>query len=235
MKKVVKKIHAAGLKAGLHFLTTCISKSDPYVTPIPDKRLAKDGSFILANMIDEKSTFIPTREPPKEAPTKPGVYYIGGGADIHIDDEIITYSEVSLKPPYGFIGCVRGARGTKPAKHEKGAFIYHLAEMFGWYLADADTTLLDEIAQHIADIINECEYDMVYFDGAEAPSLQGAWWYYIPKVQLAFFNKFKREVLVQGASYTVSIYKGQGTMLKTTDEQLDHFNWHIYSRDAQTD
>lgn len=76
---------------------------------------------------------------------------------------------------------------------------------------------------------------MVYFDGAEAPSLQGAWWYYIPKVQLAFFNKFKREVLVEGASYTVSIYKGQGTMLKTTDEQLDHFNWHIYSRDAQTD
>lgn len=66
VKKVVKKIHVAGLKAGLHFLTTRISKNDPYVTPIPDKRLAKDGSFILANMIDEKSTFIPTREPQKK-------------------------------------------------------------------------------------------------------------------------------------------------------------------------
>jgi len=235
MKRVVKKIHEAGLKAGLHFMTTCISKDDPYVTPVPDRRLAKDGCFILADRIDEKSTFIPTEKPPRGVPTKPGGYYIGGGTDIQIDDEIITYKGVSSKPPYGFTGCIRGARGTKPARHEKGAAIHHLAEMFGWYIADADTTLLDEIAQRIADIVNECEYDMVYFDGAEAASLQGAWWYYIPKVQLAFYNKFKREVLIEGASYTVSIYKGQGTMLETSSEQLDHFNWHIYSRDAQTD
>jgi len=107
--------------------------------------------------------------------------------------------------------------------------------MFSCYLPDAETTLLDEVAQRIADIVNKCKYDMVYFDGSEAASVQGAFWYCIPKVQLAFFNKFKREVLVEGASYTVSIYKGQVTMLKTTDEHLDHFNWHIYSGDAQTD
>ena len=235
IKRVVKKMHDAGLKVGLHFLTTCISKNDPYVTPTPDKRLLKDCSFTLAHSIDESSTFIPTAEPPKGVPTKPQLYYVAGGNDIQIDDEIITYSGVSLQPPYGFTGCVRGARGTKPAKHEKGATIHHLAEMFGFYIADAESSLLDEIAQRIADIVNNCEFDMVYFDGAEAASAQGAWWYYIPKVQLAFFSKFKREVLMQGASYTVSIYRGQGTMLKPTDEQIDHFNWHIYSRDAQTD
>jgi hypothetical protein len=235
IKRVVKKMHDAGLKVGLHFLTTCISKSDPYVTPIPDKRLLKDGSFTLAYTIDESSTFIPTVEPPRGVPTKPQLYYVAGGNEVQIDDEIVIYSGVSLQPPYGFTGCVRGARGTKPARHEKGAAVYHLAEMFGFYIADAESSLLDEIAQRIADIVNNCGFDMVYFDGAEAASAQGAWWYYIPKVQLAFFSKFKREVLVQGASYTVSIYRGQGTMLKPTDEQIDHFNWHIYSRDAQTD
>lgn len=235
IKRVVKKMHDAGLKVGLHFLTTCITKNDPYATPTPDKRLLKDGSFTLVYTIDESSTFIPTAEPPKGVPTKPQPYYVGGGNDIQIDDEIITYSGVSLQPPYEFAGCVRGARGTKPAKHEKGTAVYHLAEMFGFYIADAESSLLDEIAQRIADIVNNCKFDMVYFDGAEAASAQGAWWYYIPKVQLAFSSKFKREVLMQGASYTVSIYRGQGTMLKPTDEQIDHFNWHMYSRDAQTD
>jgi len=235
VKKVVEKMHDAGLKVGLHFLTTCISKNDPYVTPVPDKRLLKDAEFTLADAIDENSSFIPTVEPPRNVPTKPQPYYVGGGNEIQIDDEIIIYRGVSLHPPYGFTGCVRGARGTKPSKHERGANVYHLAEMFGFYIADAESTLLDEIAQRIADIVNECGFDMVYLDGAEAASAQGSWWYYVPKVQLAFFNKFKREVLVQGASYTVSIYRGQGTILRPSDEQLDHFNWHIYSRDAQTD
>ncbi|MEM3792203.1 MAG: hypothetical protein QXH47_02655 [Candidatus Bathyarchaeia archaeon] len=235
LKKVVKKMHDAGLKVGLHFLTTCISKNDPYVTPVPDKRLLKNARFTLADTIDENSSFIPTSGPPKDVPIKPQLYYAGGGNEIQIDNEIIIYSGVSLQPPYGFTGCIRGARGTKPAEHKKGATVYHLAEMFGFYIADAESTLLDEIAQRIANIVNECGFDMIYFDGAEAASAQGAWWYYIPKVQLAFFNKFRREVLIQGASYTVSIYRGQGTMLKPTDEQLDHFNWHIYSRDAQTD
>lgn len=235
LKRVVEKIHDAGLKVGLHFLTTCISKNDPYVSPIPDKRLLKNSSFTLADAIDEGSAFIPTVEPPKNIPIKPQPYYVGGGNEIQIDDEIIIYSGVSLQPPYGFTECIRGARGTKPAKHVKGATIHHLAEMFGFYIADAESSLLDEIAERIANIVNECGFDMVYFDGAEAASAQGAWWHYVPKVQLAFFRKFKKEVLMQGASYTVSIYRGQGTMLKPTDEQLDHFNWHIYSRDAQTD
>ena len=235
-KEIVRKIHEAGLKAGLHILTTCISKNDPYVAPVPDKRLAKDGSFVLADGIDETSTFVPTEEPPKDVPLEEEkTYYVGGGLDIQIDDEIITYGGVSLEPPYGFTSCIRGARGTKPAKHEKGAVVYHLAQMFGCYLVDAHTTLLDEVTKRIADIINECGYDMIYLDGAESACLQGAWWYYIPKVQLAFYEKFKREVLIQGASYTISIYKGQGSKLKVTNEYLDHFNWHIYSRDAQTD
>ncbi len=235
MRRVVEKIHKAGLKAGLHFLTTCISKDDPYATPTPDKRLLKDASFTLAEAIDPESTFIPTVEPPRGVPTKPKPYYVGGGNEIQIDDEIIIYEGISLEPPYGFTGCTRGARGTKPARHQRGAKIHHLAEIFGFYIADAESTLLDEIAERIAKIVNECGFDMVYLDGAEAASLQGAWWYYIPKVQLAFTSRFKREVLVQGASYTVSIYRGQGTMLEWRDEQLDHFNWHIYSRDAQTD
>jgi hypothetical protein len=235
-KEIVRKIHTAGLKAGLHTLTTCISKADPYATPIPDKRLAKDGSFSLADDLDETSAVVPTEEPPKGVPVEEEkVYYVGGGLDIQIGDEIVTYSGVSLEPPYGFTGCVRGARGTKPVKHRKNATVYHLAQMFGCYLADANTSLLDEVTQHIADVVNECGYDMIYLDGAESAMLQGAWWYYIPKVELAFFEKFKREVLTEGASYTISVYKGQGSKFKISDELIDHFNWHIYSRDAQTD
>jgi hypothetical protein len=71
--------------------------------------------------------FVPTKEPPKVAPTEEEkIYYVGGGLDIQIDDEIITYGGASLEFSYGFTGYIRGARGTKPARHEKGSTIHHL-------------------------------------------------------------------------------------------------------------
>ena len=58
LKAAVEKIHAAGLKAGMHTLTGCISPHDPWVTPVPEKRLAADATFTLAAPLDEKQTTV---------------------------------------------------------------------------------------------------------------------------------------------------------------------------------
>ncbi len=67
MKTMVRKVHAAGLKAGMHTLTGCIQPNDPWVTPVPDKRLAADASYTLAADMDEKSDTILTVEKPRAA------------------------------------------------------------------------------------------------------------------------------------------------------------------------
>ena len=122
MKKVVEKIHAAGLKAGLNVLTAFISPHDPYVTPIPDKRLAKRKTFTFAKPISEKDDAIFVNEKPEDMDVIWA--YASRGNVLQIDDELVQYSGYSQEPPYRFFGCRRGAFGTKASPHEAGTKVY---------------------------------------------------------------------------------------------------------------
>ncbi len=85
LKQVVRKIHDAGLKAGIHTLTGCIDPHDPWVRPVPDPRLATDGTFTLAADLSETGADIPTAEPPGDYPT---IWAYGSrGNCIRIGDE----------------------------------------------------------------------------------------------------------------------------------------------------
>lgn len=211
----VDKIHAAGLKAGAHTMSGSIYKFDDYVTPIPDKRLAKDGERILAADIGSDDDFIPVTESP-EGFSLEASYLSRGGMDLQIGDELITYSGYSTTEPFGFTGCTRGAHGTFVSDHKKGETVYHMAERYNWYMVGGKTSMVEEIAGNIADAINRCGFDWVYYDGSEALAGQGPYWYYVGKVLDAIGSRFNREVLVQGSS-------------------MPHFNWHQYSRGGQID
>ena len=63
LKAMVDRLHEAGLKAGMHFLSAHVSKNDPYVTPVPDPGLALDAASSLAYALDSTSTFIPLDTP----------------------------------------------------------------------------------------------------------------------------------------------------------------------------
>ena len=213
--KTVDKIHDAGLKAGAHTMSGSIYKFDEYVTPVPDKRLAKDGERILAADIGPNDDFIPTTESPSGLPLESS-YISSGGMDLQIGDELITYSGYSSTKPYGFTGCKRGAHGTYVASHKNRDAVYHMAERYNWYMVGGKTSMVEEVASSVADVINRCGFDWVYFDGSEALAGQGPYWYYVGKVITAICNRFNREVMVQGSS-------------------MPHFNWHHYSRGGQID
>lgn len=210
MKSVVAKIHAAGLKAGVHCLTGAIDKGDAWVRPAPDKRLAKDVTFTLAAPADADAKTILTTAPPKGLATESG-YWIRGGNSLVIDDEIITYTGISTDAPYGFTGCIRGSLGTKKAAHAQGVAVGHLAEFYATFMPDGESTLVDDLAQQIADLVNSCEFDMIYFDGAEAMSGCGPFWHYVPKMKLEIFRRIKRPCLVESSSF-------------------EHHTWPIHSR-----
>jgi hypothetical protein len=205
LKAVIDKCHAAGLKVGMHMLTSFVGKNDPLVRPKPSPWLLKDVEATLATDLSETMTELAAALL-AEFPVEVGPY--GAANDILIDDEIIHYGQVNGEK---FIQCVRGFAGTKPALHKAGAKIYHLAEREGSYLADLKTPLKDAISDRVAGVINRCGFDMIYFDGGEVNSANGPGWYWMGPQQAQIWEKSKRELLVQGSGMT-------------------DWTWHIFSR-----
>jgi len=212
LKATVDKCHAAGLKVGLHMLTSFVHKHDPLVRPTPDRRLLKDARTTLAAPLDAKAEAIRAAEPLDAFPASPAYYGAAKqGMTVVIDDEIIRYGAIGGRDGRTFLNCTRGHAGTKAAPHRAGAEVAHLAERYGCYLVDLRTTLKDELADRIAGIINRCGFDMIYFDGGECNSANGPSWYWVSQQQMAIWERVKRDFFVQGSGGTP-------------------WTWHIFAR-----
>ncbi|HEX4135267.1 MAG TPA: hypothetical protein VHY84_11700 [Bryobacteraceae bacterium] len=216
LKALIDKCHAAGLKVGMHMLTSFVGKNDPLVTPEPSPGLLKDAQTTLAEDMSKDATHVPTKLTTPSAlagfPVEADASY-GPASDILIDDEIIHYGQID---GVNLTQCVRGFAGTKAATHKAGAEIYHLAERAGSYLADLRTSLKDTISNRVAGLINRCGFDMIYFDGGEVNDANGPAWYWTAPQQMQIWEKSKRELLVQGSGMT-------------------DWTWHIFSRGTSDD
>ena len=213
LKATIDKFHAAGLKVGMHMMTSLISKNDPLVRPTPDPRLLKDATTTLAKDIDGRTTTITARDD-LAAFVDEGRQHDDGvdrGIDIQIGDEILFCNQVGVATPTSFSACQRGMYGTKAQAHPAGTLVHRLAQGAGAYLADLKTTLKDKIAGRIAHVINECGFDMIYFDGGEINRANGPGWYYVSVQQDAIRDRVKRDVFYQGSGLT-------------------HWLWHLLSR-----
>ena len=203
VKAIVDKCHAAGLKVGMHILTSFVGKNDPLVRPTPDSRLLKDDHATLAADLEAKAQEIAATTPLTSFPTEGAVYgNTKAGFDIQIDDEIIQYRAIGGADTNSFLRCVRGFTGTKAAPHKAGTPIHHLVERYGCYLVDLRTTLKNEVSERIAGIINRCGFDMIYFDGGECNSANGPFWYWVSQQQRDICERVRRPLLVQGSGST---------------------------------
>lgn len=217
LKATVDKCHAAGLKVGMHMLTSFVGKRDRLVTPRPDSRLLKDAQAVLAADVDDRATTISAAGSLDQFPHEPGYYGdTRQGFDIQIDDEIIHYAEIGGPDGKTFLRCTRGYLGTQPTGHQAGATIHHLCERYGCYLVDLRTSLKDELAERIAGLVNRCGFDMIYFDGGEVNSANGPYWYWVSQQQMAVWDRIERDLLLQGSGYTC-------------------WTWHIFTRGACDD
>lgn len=211
LKAAVDKIHAAGLLAGAHMFASKIPKRSDYTSPIPDRRIYKDHFAALAQDLAADADRIVTTEPPTGWPRLPGT------RDIHLGNELLTYTELSLEPPYGFVGCRRGAYGTKPAAHKSGATMGRTVtdESRGIFIIDQKTDFIDEVAANIARTYDGAGFDWMYFDGAE--DVPPPRWYTTTMAQLKTIQRVKRKpLIVQNAA-------------------SGPFCWHFVTRRGQRD
>ncbi len=214
LRATIARLKRAGFRVGLHLLALSIYPPDLYLAPVPDKRLMRDAFADLAADVDPAADFIPTMAPPKAFPAVDGGSS-GYGTVIQIGDELIHYAERSMEPPYGFRGCQRGVHGTRAAAHGRGDRVAHLKQVFGSFYFGLDTTLLDEMADRLAAVVNTCGVDMVYWDGSEM--FQGEHWYGTARLHKAFYDRFRnKDLLLQSSSF-------------------GHYSWHFVSRAASAD
>lgn len=218
---VINTLHSAGIKAGLHNFSFFISPESSYVTPIPDHNLASDAIFTLTSAINSSGTIIPVDESTSNMYT-----YLGGlsgvsSLTLRIDDELITYSGLKQTSPYNFNTCTRGAFGTTAASHNANTKVYHLREYYGCFLPDPNSNLFMAIAQNIADLYNDCGFDMMYFDAldGECALANGSWeWghYYGAKFCQEVFKRINKDPIWESAMF-------------------DQYLWFIRSRAGASD
>ena len=209
MKRCVEKAESMGIKVGIHTLSNFITTNDFYVTPIPDKRLAKIGTSIITQDIDSKQSEILI-----EAPDFFNQFKRNFLKTVVIGNELIHYGGVSEKAPWTLLECQRGAFGTTASPHKKGEKISKLAD-HGYKVFLSNSELSVEIAKNISEIFNKTGLRQISFDGLEGNHSTGMGNYgevLFTKTWYDFLSEEIKQHYIADAS------------------RSGHFFWHIYTR-----
>jgi hypothetical protein len=204
LRACVEKAKALGIRLGAHTLTTFIQTHDPYVTPIPDPRLAKTGSSFLTAVIDTSATEIPVASPEYFANEKANWLHA-----VVIGQEIVRYRAVSSKAPWMLLDCQRGAFGTRRAAHPEGAVVGKLLD-HPYLVFYPNLDLQREIARNMARTFNETGLSQMDFDGHEGCASTGQGDYAYELFPKDFYDNLNHTV-INGTSNS------------------KHFYWHINS------
>ena len=225
LKAMVDKFHANDILVGMHCFVSKVSKTDAYVTPIPDRRFWVDTQDVLGADVSADATEIRVTGDLREWAGSPiaSQKFWEGGVGKHqeciIDNEIIRYDSIGPEGEWNtFLGCERGAWGTAAAAHSAGVDVRHYGVdgCINGYIIDQETDLMDEVADRIAGIFDYCGFDMVYFDGGEDVDRR-RFNYYSTNFQAQAVKRFgKRPVIHMGTVLT-------------------HRLWHSFARSGTVD
>lgn len=209
MKRCVEKAAGHGIRLGVHTLTGFITPNDPYVTPVPDPRLARSGSSTLSAAVDQKATEIPVRE--AESFKKP-VPWNKPMNTVIIGQELVQFKSVSPQEPSRLLGCTRGAFGTKAAAHPAGADVGHLADhAYHTFYPGIENGMMDEMTSRLVQLGNNTGLRQISFDGLEGLSAYG-------------YGEYARNRFVK------QCYDGWKGEVVSDASNLLHYLWHVHTR-----
>ncbi|AWW00804.1 hypothetical protein [Arcticibacterium luteifluviistationis] len=209
LKACVEKAEAQGVMVGTHFLSNFITPNDPYVTPVPDKRLAKVGSSVITDAINKTATEIPIKSPEFFNQMKNNTM-----KTVMIGSELIRYGKVSDAAPWKLLDCQRAAFNTTAAEYTSGETISKLLD-HGYKVFLTDAELTKELSKTMASLYNETGLRQISFDGLEGNRSTGLGTYGETLMPYVWYNNLKDDIkkhMIIDASRTT------------------HFFWHIYSR-----
>lgn len=204
LRRTVERFHEHGILLSIHAFASKVSKRDPYVTPVPDRRFWVDLRATLAADVDAGAAAIRTRDDLSQWPGSPACrqkIWEGGvrkHQEVILDDEIVQYDSIGPEGRWDtFLGCKRGAWGTKAAAHKAGAECRHYGVdgCIDGYILDQDAALFDETTSRLAALFDACGFDGVYFDGSEDVDRR-RYDYYAANAHAAVVSKIKKRPIV---------------------------------------
>lgn len=235
LRRTVARLHEAGILVGMHCFASKVSKTDAYVTPVPDPRFWVDLSATLATDVGAGDDTVRTSSDLREWPGSPVAKQkiweggVGKHQEVIIGDEVIRYKAIGPEGKWDtFLGCERGAWGTKAAPHKAGALCRHYGVdgCINGYIIDQETTLLDETTTRLAHVFNTCGFDMVYFDGGEDVDRR-RFNYYVANFQAVAMGKFTKRPLVHMGTIMTHGLIHSFTRSGTVDTYLNTLHGHI--------
>ncbi len=203
LKAVIDKLHAAGILAGFHSLSFVIDGNSRWITPRPDARLAKDAVYHLAGPLSADAPVAPVAESLAEINPSPTARS-DNSLTLQIDGELIEFQAVRQEGVWAFTGCKRGAWGTAARPHRAGAPVARLSQVWGHFVPGGHSDLLPEIAAAAAELVNECGFDMAYFDGLDGEDRLGdpaLGWHYGARYVYEFCRRLQRPLLLEMATF----------------------------------
>lgn len=209
LKRCVERAEAVGVRLGVHTLSNFITTNDPYVSPVPDERLAEVGSSALSEAVGFADTALVVEEPTYFNQFKNNTL-----RTVRIGTELVEYETVSAKSPWTLLNCKRGAFGTTAAAHSKGSRIAKLMD-HAYKVFLSNSALSVEISERIAELFNETGLRQISFDG-----LEGNWSTGLGQYGRTLFTKTWFDALTPTIrDHVISDASNPG-----------HFFWHIYTR-----
>ena len=205
LQQIVRKITDAGLIPGLHHHYNKAIGQDPYITPRPDPRLNLKRTFTLAGATNAAQTTIDVEENPEGCDLDSAVKVL------KLEDELMEYGSYTTERPYRFLGCRRGALGTRARPHRSGRKFGLLGEVAGVVgVYDQKTGIQEEVARRLGKLYGQAGFRFAYFDGAE--DVPPPYWFNVSRAQWLTWNQLKpRPLFAEGACKS-------------------HFSWHILTR-----
>ena len=209
MKLMVDRAAEEGIRLGVHTLSNFITTNDPYVTPVPDKRLARVGSSVITETVDVAAKNIGIKDPKFFNQMKNNTLRC-----VVIENELIRYKEVSTASPWQLLDCERGAFGTKATSHSAGTDIGKLMDHgYQTFLTDNDLSM--EVSTTLARFFNFTGCRQISFDG-----LEGNW--------STGMGEYGRQRFTQ--NWYDQLKPGLKGEVITDASGPGHFFWHSYTR-----
>ncbi len=208
-KLMVNRAAEENIRLGAHTLSNFITTNDPYVTPVPDPRLARVGSSTLAKTTGKEDKEIAISDPKFFNQMKNNTLHC-----VVIGSELVRYKEVSASAPWTLKECERGVFGTTAAAHEAGSDIGKLMDHgYQTFLTNNDLSM--EMSTRIADFYNFTDCRQISFDGLEGNLSTGMGQYGQQRFTQNWYDQLKPEL------------RGQ---VITDASTPGHFFWHMYTR-----
>jgi len=203
LRRCVERAGRVGIRVGVHTLSNFVHPHDPYVSPVPDPRLARIGSTALTAPVDDKATTIPVADP---TPFR----YRQFLSTAVVGEELVQYDGLSETEPWKLLDCKRGAFGTRAAAHAAGAEIGKLWD-HAYRVFFPNLELQDELASRLVELFNSTGLGQISFDGLEGCQVTGQGAYAEARFVKKCFDGWKFEVI-------------------NDSSQLKHYTWHIHTR-----